>query len=183
MTQIEPDDRPPDDERLDEEGNCEQRAAVEAEEQAIAVLAGPGSGKTRTLAHRARHLLEHDPGSRALLLTFTNKAASEMKTRALRTGTIEPEQIEAGTFHHFGHMLLRSIHGKLVGIEPDFDILDEQESKDSQPRSPRHISCPTSERSGETTGAVASIPVLPSASSAWSTRPPSARPTSWTSMI
>ena len=119
MTRIEPDD-----ERLDDE----QRAAVEATEKAIAVLAGPGSGKTRTLAHRARHLLESNPDSQALLLTFTNKAASEMKTRALRMGTIEAEQIEAGTFHHFGHMLLRSIHGKLVGVEPEFDILDDLES-------------------------------------------------------
>jgi DNA helicase II / ATP-dependent DNA helicase PcrA len=114
-----------DDEPLD----AEQRAAVEATDKAIAVLAGPGSGKTRTLSHRARHLLAHDPGSRALLVTFTNKAAAEMKTRALRFGNLDVDRIEAGTFHHFGLSLLRSNHGKLVGISPDVDIIDAEEAK------------------------------------------------------
>lgn len=104
----------------------EQRAAVQAGEEAISVLAGPGSGKTRTLAHRARHLLLTDPGSDALLLTFTNKAAAEMKSRALDVGDIAAERIEATTFHGFGATFLRS-HGALVGIEPDFDILDAPE--------------------------------------------------------
>ena len=114
-----------DDEPLDDE----QRAAVEASDKAIAVLAGPGSGKTRTLSHRARQLLAQDPGSRALLITFTNKAAAEMKTRALRFGNLDVDRIQAGTFHHFGLSLLRSIHGKLVGIAPDVDILDAEEAK------------------------------------------------------
>ena len=110
------------DEPLDEE----QHAAVIATEKAIAVLAGPGSGKTRTLAHRARHLLLEDSDSRALLLTFTNKAAAEMKSRALKVGNLAADRIEAGTFHAFGARVLRG-HGHLVGIERDFVILDDDE--------------------------------------------------------
>ena len=75
----------------DQELDDEQTAAVEATEKAIAVLAGPGSGKTRTLSHRARHLLREHPGSRALLLTFTNKAAAEMKARAIGVAAVGSE--------------------------------------------------------------------------------------------
>jgi DNA helicase-2/ATP-dependent DNA helicase PcrA len=107
----------------------EQLAAVTAPETAIAVLAGPGSGKTRTLSHRARHLLGRDAGSRALLLTFSNKAAAEMKARALAVGNLGAERIDAGTFHGFGARFLRS-HGELAGIEQGFEILDEEESKE-----------------------------------------------------
>jgi DNA helicase-2/ATP-dependent DNA helicase PcrA len=112
-------------EALDEE----QLAAVQATGKAISVLAGPGSGKTRTLAHRARHLLLEDAGSRALLLTFTNKAAAEMKHRALGVGDIGVERLEATTFHGFGAKFLRS-HGNLVGIDDEFDILDAAEREE-----------------------------------------------------
>jgi DNA helicase II / ATP-dependent DNA helicase PcrA len=111
-------------EDLDEE----QRNAVEAPEFAIAVLAGPGSGKTRTLAHRARHLLRGAGASRALLLTFTNKAAAEMKTRALGTAIVSSDRIEASTFHGFGVRFLRS-HGEQLGIASDFEIIDPEEEK------------------------------------------------------
>ncbi len=110
----------------DEALDAEQLAAVEASEEAICVLAGPGSGKTRTLAHRARHLLLSDADSRALLLTFTNKAAAEMKHRALSVGDIAVDRLQATTFHGFGATFLRS-HGKLLGIEEDYDILDAAE--------------------------------------------------------
>jgi ATP-dependent DNA helicase UvrD/PcrA len=113
------------DEHLDDE----QLAAVEASEEAISVLAGPGSGKTRTLAHRTRHLLLTRSGSQALLLTFTNKAAAEMKSRALGVGDISADRLEATTFHGFGAIFLRS-HGDLVGIEAEFDILDEREQEE-----------------------------------------------------
>jgi DNA helicase-2/ATP-dependent DNA helicase PcrA len=109
-----------DDEALD----CEQRAAVTSTEKAIAVLAGPGSGKTRTLSHRARHLLLQDPDAKALLVTFTNKAAAEMKTRALRVGNVAADRITAETFHAFGAQILRN-HGDELGIEPDFIIIDD----------------------------------------------------------
>jgi DNA helicase-2/ATP-dependent DNA helicase PcrA len=106
----------------------EQRDAVEAGERAIAVLAGPGSGKTRVLAYRARRLLIDDAGARALLLTFTNKAAAEMKARALGVAAVMSGRIQASTFHTFGLRVLRS-HGALVGIEPDFEILDRDEQE------------------------------------------------------
>lgn len=107
----------------------EQLAAVEATGKAISVLAGPGSGKTRTLAHRARHLLLNGREDRALLLTFTNKAAGEMKSRALAVGDLARQRLDATTFHGFGATFLRS-HGTLVGVEPDFQILDQEESEE-----------------------------------------------------
>src|SRR5690242_4940444 len=115
----------PDDHELDDE----QRAAVEAPDHAIAVLAGPGSGKTRTLSHRARYLLRSDPDSRALLLTFTNKAAAEMKARAIGVAAVRSDRIDAGTFHSFGALLLRD-HGAMIGLEADFEILDEAETEE-----------------------------------------------------
>jgi ATP-dependent DNA helicase UvrD/PcrA len=106
----------------------EQRDAVEAAERAIAVLAGPGSGKTRVLSYRARRLLSDGAGTRALLLTFTNKAAAEMKARALGVAAVMSGRIQSSTFHTFGLRVLRS-HGAVVGIEPDFEILDRDEQE------------------------------------------------------
>lgn len=114
-----------DEENLD----TEQKDAVEATEAAIAVLAGPGSGKTRVLSYRARALLKRYPRANALLLTFTNKAAGEMKSRALRTAAVPSDRINARTFHSFGQGILRA-HGALVGIDPDFEILDSQDQAD-----------------------------------------------------
>jgi superfamily I DNA/RNA helicase len=113
----------------DESLDTEQLAAIEAKEKAVSVLAGPGSGKTRTLAHRTRHLLLGGSDDRALLLTFTNKAAAEMKARALGVGDIASDRIDATTFHGFGARFLRS-HGTLVGIDADFDILDQEEAEE-----------------------------------------------------
>jgi DNA helicase-2/ATP-dependent DNA helicase PcrA len=103
--------------------DSEQRRAVEAPERAIAVLAGPGSGKTLTLGERTKYLLGAVAGQRALLLTFMNKAAAEMKARVLSGSSLTVEQVDAGTFHSFGMRFLRS-HGPLVGIDSDFDVLD-----------------------------------------------------------
>ena len=104
----------------------EQLAAVQADDRAVAILAGPGSGKTRVLSYRARHLLLSDSGSKALLLTFTNKAAAEMKSRALGVATVASDRIQSHTYHSFCMRVLRS-HGRLVGIEPDFEVLDDEE--------------------------------------------------------
>jgi len=106
----------------------EQQAAVRAEEHAIAVLAGPGSGKTRTLSHRARHLLRGQPRTKALLLTFTNKAAAEMKARAVGVAAVTADRLDAGTFHSFGMRLLRA-HGTMIGLATDFEILDDVEAR------------------------------------------------------
>jgi DNA helicase-2/ATP-dependent DNA helicase PcrA len=106
----------------------EQRAAVEAQERAIAVLAGPGSGKTRTLSFRARHLLQKDKDGSALLLTFTNKAAAEMKSRALDVAGVPSRRLAASTFHTFCADVLRA-HGALVGINQDFEILEGRDAR------------------------------------------------------
>ncbi len=113
------------DEKLDDE----QRAAVESPEKAIAVLAGPGSGKTRVLSYRARRLLLAHAGERALLLTFTNKAAAEMKARTLGVAPVTTDRIQASTFHTFGMRVLRS-HGDLIGIDREFEILDKDDQKE-----------------------------------------------------
>jgi DNA helicase-2/ATP-dependent DNA helicase PcrA len=112
-----------------EQLDLEQQAAVEATEHAIAVLAGPGSGKTRVLSYRARALLKRDRKASALMLTFTNKAAAEMKARALRTAAVPSSRIHASTFHSFGQGLLRA-HGEVVGISPDFEILDNHDQEE-----------------------------------------------------
>src|SRR6266511_124352 len=108
--------------------DAQQQAAVDAPEKAIAVLAGPGSGKTRTLSYRARRLLREDAKASALLLTFTNKAAAEMKARAIHAASVPSKRLQASTFHTFCSELLRA-HGDLVGIGKNFEILDEDEQK------------------------------------------------------
>ena len=101
-------------------------AAIESAERAVAVLAGPGSGKTRVLSHRARHLLSLDASTRALLLTFTNKAAAEMKARALDTAAVKSDRLWASTFHTFGMRLLHA-HGDLTPVGRNFEIMDNEE--------------------------------------------------------
>jgi DNA helicase-2/ATP-dependent DNA helicase PcrA len=106
-----------------------QREAAEAPEPVIAVLAGPGSGKTRTLSARARFLLLRDAGSEALVLTFMNKAAAEMKSRCLTRAPFAPSRIWAGTFHAFCASLLRD-HHELAGVAAAFDVLDAEDARE-----------------------------------------------------
>src|SRR5579863_910519 len=105
----------------------EQKAAVCATERAIAVLAGPGSGKTRTLACRALHLLLHDSGCKVRLLTFTTKAAAEMKSRALALAGVASSRIASSNFHTFGMRFLRN-HAEEAGIPADFDIVEGEDA-------------------------------------------------------
>ncbi len=92
------------------------------------VIAGAGSGKTRTLTYRVAWLVEHgiEP-SRILLLTFTNKAAKEMLRRVEGLLPMDISQIWGGTFHHIGNRILRR-NAKLLGYGPDFTILDREDS-------------------------------------------------------
>jgi DNA helicase-2/ATP-dependent DNA helicase PcrA len=106
--------------------DLEQEAAIKSTDRAIAVLAGPGSGKTRVLSRRARELLTRNPDEHVLLLTFTNKAAAEMKARAMRALPVPTDHLWAGTFHTFGLRLL-SAHGELVDAPRTFEILDDEE--------------------------------------------------------
>ncbi len=106
--------------------NAEQRAAVEALDGPVLVLAGAGTGKTRVLTTRLAHLLytrKAWPGQ-ILAVTFTNKAAREMKERIghLIGGVVEGMQW-LGTFHSIGVKILRR-HAELIGLRSDFSILD-----------------------------------------------------------
>ena len=100
-----------------------QRKAVEWDDGALLVLAGPGSGKTRVLTCRAACLLERsrDERFRVLALTFTNKAAHEMSSRLTTLAPGLEERADIHTFHGFCAQVLRQ-HGVHLGIKPDFAI-------------------------------------------------------------
>ena len=106
--------------------NAEQRAAVEAMDGPVLVLAGAGTGKTRVLTTRIAHILctGRAHGSQILAVTFTNKAAREMKERI---GVLVGGAVEGmpwlGTFHAMGVKILRR-HAELVGLKSGFTILD-----------------------------------------------------------
>jgi DNA helicase-2/ATP-dependent DNA helicase PcrA len=106
--------------------NPEQREAVETLDGAVLVLAGAGTGKTRVLTTRIAHILATGRArpSEILAVTFTNKAAREMKARVgLMVGEIVEGMPWLGTFHSIGVKILRR-HAELVGLKPDFTILD-----------------------------------------------------------
>src|ERR671921_614337 len=94
--------------RYDEELNSEQLDVVMAGEGPMLVIAGAGSGKTRTLTYRVSRLIEDgiDP-SDILIVTFTNKASREMLSRVEQLVTTDTRRIWGGTFHSIGNRLLR----------------------------------------------------------------------------
>jgi DNA helicase-2/ATP-dependent DNA helicase PcrA len=109
--------------------NDEQYAAVTAEPGPMLVLAGAGSGKTRTLTYRVAWLLSQGlHPAEILLLTFTNKAAKEMLHRVEDLTGFESRRFWGGTFHHIGHRLLR-MHGDVIDIDSRFTILDSGEAE------------------------------------------------------
>src|ERR671929_790555 len=109
--------------RYEEELNHEQLEVVMAGEGPMLVIAGAGSGKTRTLTYRVSRLIEDgvDP-SDILLLTFTNKAAREMLSRVEELVTIDTRRIWGGTFHSMGNRLLRR-YAEPLGYRSNFSIL------------------------------------------------------------
>jgi DNA helicase-2/ATP-dependent DNA helicase PcrA len=108
--------------------NDEQYAAVTAPSGPVLVLAGAGSGKTRTLTYRVAYLLAQGvPPGEILLLTFTNKAAREMLHRVHSLTGVEAGRFWGGTFHSIGHRALR-IHGESIGLPRSFTILDADEA-------------------------------------------------------
>ncbi|AWU94102.1 ATP-dependent helicase [Azospirillum ramasamyi] len=105
--------------------NPTQRAAVEALDGPVLVLAGAGTGKTRVLTTRLAHLLmtRRAAAFQILAVTFTNKAAREMRERVAHLVGIEPEGWWLGTFHALAARILRR-HAELVGLKSNFTILD-----------------------------------------------------------
>lgn len=113
-----------------QELNSDQLTAVTAAPGPALVIAGAGSGKTRTLIYRVAYLFENGISpQQILLLTFTNKAAREMLYRVENLLPIDASQIWGGTFHAIGNRLLRR-HAAEVGLRPDFTILDREDAKD-----------------------------------------------------
>ena len=124
--------------------NAAQSAAAAHGDGPLLIIAGAGTGKTRTLVHRVAHLIERgvDP-RRILLLTFTRRAAGEMLRRVdhllgqlsrapdagAALGRNEARSLWGGTFHSIAARLLR-IHGKLIGLDPGFTIHDRSDSED-----------------------------------------------------
>lgn len=110
--------------------NPQQLAAVQAEPGPILVIAGAGSGKTRTLTYRVAWLIENGlPPDRLLLLTFTNKAAREMLDRAAALFPLDSGHIWGGTFHSVANRILRR-HATALGYQSNYAILDREDSKD-----------------------------------------------------
>jgi DNA helicase II / ATP-dependent DNA helicase PcrA len=111
--------------------NPEQRAAATHGEGPLLIVAGAGTGKTTTLAARVAHLLERGVRpERLLLLTFSRRAAQQMLSRAERiTGHREAERVWGGTFHAVANRLLR-LHGRALGLPPDFTVLDQGDTAD-----------------------------------------------------
>src|SRR3989442_14844314 len=110
--------------------NQQQHAAVTAPPGPALVIAGAGSGKTRTLTYRVAFLIEQGiPADRILLLTFTNKAAKEMMRRVADLLGNDISSLWGGTFHSVGNRILRR-HADLLGYPRGFTILDREDGKD-----------------------------------------------------
>src|SRR5260370_14411079 len=118
--------------------NPAQRVAVTHEHGPLLIIAGAGSGKTSTLAHRVAHLIARGADARRLLLlTFSRRAAAEMTTRAERILARAQLQRSApaslgwsGTFHAIANRLLR-LHAPELGLDPAFTVLDRSDSADT----------------------------------------------------
>jgi DNA helicase-2/ATP-dependent DNA helicase PcrA len=109
----------------------QQRAAATHGDGPLLIVAGAGTGKTMTLAARVAHLLGSGGApDRLLLLTFTRRAAREMLHRATTmSGHPGADRVWGGTFHAVGNRLLR-LHGRALGLSPEFTVLDQGEAAD-----------------------------------------------------
>jgi DNA helicase II / ATP-dependent DNA helicase PcrA len=115
---------------LTSELNAEQAAAATFGAGPLLIIAGAGTGKTRTLIYRLAHLIEAGVRpERILLLTFTRRAAHEMLARAERLVGGACRGVNGGTFHATGHRLLRRF-GAAAGVPSDFTIMDQGDAED-----------------------------------------------------
>jgi DNA helicase-2/ATP-dependent DNA helicase PcrA len=110
--------------------NREQAAAATYGDGPLLIIAGAGTGKTRTLVYRVAHLIDRGiQPERILLLTFTRRASHEMLSRAERLVGSASTRVHGGTFHATGHRLLRQF-GAAAGLPNDFSIMDQGDSED-----------------------------------------------------
>ena len=110
--------------------NAEQARAATHGNGPLLIIAGAGTGKTRTLVYRVAHLIDHGVApERILLLTFTRRAAHEMLSRAERLVGSASTRVQGGTFHATGHRLLRQF-GPEAGLARDFSIMDQGDAED-----------------------------------------------------
>lgn len=110
--------------------NAAQADAASHGDTPLLIVAGAGSGKTRTLIHRVAALIHRGvPAHRILLLTFTRRAAQEMVSRCERLVGSDSRQVQGGTFHGTAHRLLRRF-GPAAGLPADFTILDQGDAGD-----------------------------------------------------
>lgn len=110
--------------------NEEQQQVVFAGEGPMLVIAGAGSGKTRTVTYRVAYLVEQGvPPESILLATFTNKAAREMLHRVECLLGVSMAHLFGGTFHHIGNLILRR-EARKIGYESNYTILDREDQKD-----------------------------------------------------
>ena len=118
--------------------NDRQREAVEAIDGPLLIVAGPGSGKTRLITYRIAYLLRVVglPPSRIGAVTFTNKAAREMKERIRTVATYGSDRLTVGTFHAFCAQILRR-DGEAVGLDRNFAIYDDADQLEMVKRSMR----------------------------------------------
>ena len=111
--------------------NPKQREAVEYSGGPMLILAGAGSGKTLTLVSRVSHLIQQGVSPESiLLLTFTNKAAGEMKERAVKMLDERAEKVLACTFHSFCNKMLRE-YGREIGLPKNYTIITPAEAQDA----------------------------------------------------
>ena len=109
--------------------NSSQYEAVIHTKGPLLVIAGAGSGKTRTLTYRVARLVEEGTSpSSILLLTFTRKASQEMLRRAAGLLDNRCERVSGGTFHSFANYILRRYHHRM-GLDSGFNILDRDDSE------------------------------------------------------
>ena len=112
--------------------NPSQRKAVQTVDGPVLIVAGPGSGKTMVITHRIAYLVDVLKISpfQILAVTFTNKAASEMRDRLLNLIRGKAHNLTVKTFHAFCSGVLRQ-HGKYVGLGPDYSIFDSEDQRDA----------------------------------------------------
>lgn len=114
-----------------EQFNTAQRRAVTHGDGPVLVIAGAGTGKTKTLAGRVAHLIAGGVApQRICLLTFTRRAAAELLRRAeAGTSSTATGRVWGGTFHATANRLLR-LHGRTLGLDPDFTVIDQADAAD-----------------------------------------------------